>query len=302
MNCILLFLALAGSCLAGNSNSSIVRHLPQGSYRGYLSSNSLTVSFFNIPYAAPPVGPLRFRPPQPPLNLSNKGIQDASNKNYPSSSCMVNLRSHLNFGANPSEDCLRLNIYTPINARRGKKYPVYVHVFGSAFRDHYHGHEIYVSGAHEIIGSLREDAIIVTMNYRLGVFGWYTAPELAKDNALNLGLQDVIAAFKWVKKNIAEFGGDPNSITASGLSAGGVIITSLIFANDGKLNLFNRAVLQSGFFGPILETTETMAPVADLVAKIANCTNVDRIDCLRKLTAEQLMEVSYRTNYHVIFY
>jgi para-nitrobenzyl esterase len=109
-----------------------VRHLSYGSFRGAQSATAQ--SFYNIPYAAPPVGPLRFRPPQPPLNVTGKGIQDASRSSYPSSSCMVDLRNPLNFGARSSEDCLRLNVFTPANAKPGMKLPVYVHIFGSAFR------------------------------------------------------------------------------------------------------------------------------------------------------------------------
>jgi carboxylesterase type B len=145
----------------------------------------------------------------------------------------------------------------------------------------------------------KNNVIIVTMNYRLGVFGWLPAPELAKDNALNLGLQDIIASFKWVKQHIAEFGGDPNQITGSGFSAGGILIGALLFAEDGNLKLFERAVMESGFMGPILETLESSSGIADIVGMAANCTGSDRIECLRKMDAKELLKVSYATNYHV---
>jgi carboxylesterase type B len=141
----------------------------------------------------------------------------------------------INVGANPSEDCLQLNVFAPSNAMPGDKLPVTVYIPGGAFSNGYSTFP-YAHGARNVVS--RENAIIVTINYRLGVFGFLPLEELKHSNDLNVGLQDVAAAFKWVRKHISEFGGDPHKVTASGLSAGAIAIGSLLCANEGDLDLF----------------------------------------------------------------
>lgn len=195
-----------------------IRSLDYGSFRGFQSQDSQTITFYNIPFAAPPVGHLRFRPPQPPLNISHLGVHDSTR---PGPSCMVDLKNILNVGARPSEDCLQLNIIAPITAKRGSYLPVFVHVYGGAFYAHYSSFPLYMDGARRIIQDDNE-AVIVTMNYRIGAFGFLQAKELESEGALNLGIQDMAAAFQWVRKYINEFGGNPNLVTGSGHSSGGI--------------------------------------------------------------------------------
>lgn len=159
------------------------RHLNYTSVRGV--QNGDTLSFFGIPYAAPPVGRLRFRPPQPPLDARKHGMRDAS---LPGPSCFANMHSLLNVGAVPAEDCLQLNVFVPANATGGL--PVLVYVFGGAFKDSYSTMWLYTHGARTIIAA--RSVVIVTMNYRMSAFGWLPADELRGTGALNLGIYLVI--------------------------------------------------------------------------------------------------------------
>ena len=111
-----------------------VRHLDYISFRGRKSLNGKSITFHNIPFAAPPVGSLRFRSPQPPVNMSSWGIQD---KTKAGPSCMVDPKRLINFLAKPSEDCLQLNIYIPASAKAGDNLPVLVYVYGGGFANGY---------------------------------------------------------------------------------------------------------------------------------------------------------------------
>lgn len=130
----------------------------------------------------------------------------------------------------------------------------------------------------------------------MGAFGFFPAAELAKVNGLNLGLQDIAASFKWVRKYIQNFGGNQRQVTGFGFSSGGIAITSLLLANDGKLDLFDRAFMQSGSFLPIMETPRTMRPIVNYLSQITKCNNTQMIACLRNMTAHDLNAASLETN------
>lgn len=196
--------------------------------------------FWNIPYAAAPTGPLRWRPPQPPLHWH--GVRDAS---LPGVACPQTVRPALVAGGvaeTQSEDCLQLNIWRPRNAR---KLPVMVWIHGGA--------HVVGSGTFPVFDGTafaRQGVILVTINYRLGALGYFAHPALTanapRGEAIgNYGLMDQLAALRWVQANIAAFGGDPAQMTLFGESAGAIAV-STILANPEAKGLFARAIVESG--------------------------------------------------------
>lgn len=190
-------------------------------------------SFKGIPYAAPPIGALRWSAPAPvaPWNAAREAIAYGPD-------CMQNPLPGIQPGSRSmSEDCLTLNVWTPKPAK-GAKLPVMVWIHGGGF----------VGGSGtlpETDGALlaRRDVVIVSFNYRLGRFGFFAHPALGQGG--NWGLMDQIAALKWVQRNIASFGGDPAKVTIFGESAGGESVSRLM-ASPAAKGLFARAIVASG--------------------------------------------------------
>ncbi|MDP1913498.1 carboxylesterase/lipase family protein [Brevundimonas sp.] len=198
-------------------------------------------SFKAIPYAAPPVGPLRWRPPQPARPWL--GDRDAGQVG----AICIQPPSNGDPGVGPlpmSEDCLTLNVWTP-ETRGAEPLPVMVWIHGGGYNNG--------SGTAALYDGTRlarRGVMIVTVNYRLGRLGFFDHPALAADRAPdepggNYGLMDQIAALGWVRDNAAAFGGDPSNVTIFGESAGGVAVTQLMVARSAR-GLFHRAVVQSG--------------------------------------------------------
>jgi len=201
--------------------------------------------FRNIPFAAPPLGKLRWAPPQPAAKWT--GERDAT-KNGPSCPQPMNADGTPNGGgANGpmSEDCLQLNVFAPKGAKAA---PVMVWIHGGSHR----------TGAGWIYDGqnfARDGVVVVTINYRLGPLGYFAHPALTRDAGAtptgNFGLMDQIAALKWVQKNIAAFGGDPRNVTVFGESAGGMS-TLAILATPSAKGLYQKAIVESGlgWFAP----------------------------------------------------
>lgn len=190
-------------------------------------------AFKGIPYAAPPVGALRWSAPAPaqPWNAPRDATAYGPD-------CMQNPLPGIQPGSRPmGEDCLTLNVWTPKPAK-GAKLPVMVWIHGGGF----------VGGSGTLpetdgAALARRDVVIVSFNYRLGRFGFFAHPALGKDG--NWGLMDQIAALKWVQRNIASFGGDPAKVTIFGESAGGESVSRLM-ASPAAKGLFARAIVASG--------------------------------------------------------
>ncbi len=215
-----------------------------GSLEGTATASGIRV-FKGIPYAAPPVGDLRWRPPTPPAKWT--GVRPADKF---SDSCMQVLgrsrepwTKEFMVQNEASEACLCLNVWTGAKAASEKR-PVLVWIHGGGF----------VEGSGEIITYDGEElakkgVVVVTINHRLGVFGFYTHPELTKESPQhasgNYGLLDIVAALQWVQKNIAAFGGDPSRVTIAGQSAGAVAVHTLTASPLAK-GLFHRAIAESG--------------------------------------------------------
>lgn len=228
--------------------------------------------FLGIPYAEPPVGPLRWRPPQPLPPWEGTRDALAFGPDFPQP-------PDPHFRApRQDEDCLYLNVWTP-TLDAGAKLPVLVWFFGGGFMtgsgsdDHYDGARLAAEGA-----------VVVTINYRCGLFGFLAHPALSAESehgvSGNYGLQDQIAALAWVRENIAAFGGDPQRVTAFGFSAGSASISLLLTAPAAR-GLFQRAILQS---------PGAARPLASLAqAETAGRALRDDLAALRALPADQVL-------------
>ena len=231
--------------------------------------------FAGIPYAAPPVGPLRWQPPQPVEPW--QGALDAT-KVGPR--CLQDEGGER--GRGTDEDCLTLNVWTPAPAEELR--PVMVWIHGGAF----------INGSGGIYDSRwlvdRGDIVVVTLNYRLGALGFLAHPALGPAGAVgNYGLQDQQAALRWVRDNISAFGGDPDKVTIAGESAGGMSVCDHMVAPDSK-GLFRAAIIQSA---PC--QAQLALPAAERIseeyardagcgdpAKAAECLRALPVDALRK--------------------
>jgi para-nitrobenzyl esterase len=204
------------------ANSAVVK-VVQGEVQG-TSADGVSV-YKGLPFAAPPVGDLRWRMPQPAAKWS--GVRPATAF---SSTCAQ------------AEDCLYLNVYEPADAKKAKL-PVMVWIHGGAF--------IFGSGsAYDGSQFARQGVIVVTVNYRLGRAGWFAHPALTAESPKgllgNYGLMDQVAALNWVHDNIKAFGGDPKNVTVFGESAGAISVNYLMLAPQAK-GLFQKALSESGF-------------------------------------------------------
>jgi len=210
----------------------------QGRLRGRWQAG--IAAFLGVPYAAPPVGPARFRPPQPPHAW--QGVRDATQPG-PAAPQPRSRLAHVmgDRMLEQSEDCLTLNVWTPEPS--GSK-PVLVFLHGGGFlsgsggQDWYHGTEL-----------ARRGIVVVTANYRLGVLGFLGLDEP------NLGVRDQIQALSWVRDNVAAFGGDPAAVTVAGQSAGAISILAML-SGTAACGLFHRAILQSTPAGMRPQTAE----------------------------------------------
>ncbi|SFU73520.1 carboxylesterase/lipase family protein [Pseudoduganella namucuonensis] len=241
-------IGLAAFCLAGLSahtghaaQSTAPVNVTGGRIAGAHAGDLKT--YFGVPFAAPPVGKLRWRAPQAVAPW--KGVRDARGFSAACAQTAVWISSP------KSEDCLYLNIWAP---EKAGNLPVIVWIHGGGYYGGTASQAAFDGG-----NLARRGAIVVTVNYRLGIFGFFAHPELTAESphkaSGNQGIEDQIAALRWVKNNIAAFGGDPGRVTVMGESAGAESVTILVASPRAK-GLFQRAIAQSGNYAMPLDPGE----------------------------------------------
>ncbi len=230
--------ACSGTPQAQAPAEPTVARVETGDLKGVQTGD--VIAFKGVPYAAPPVGDLRWRPPQPAAKW--QGLRDASQHG---AICMQKMPNPDNgIGQYPAnEDCLTLGVWTTTLDRDAKQ-PVMLWIHGGGFvngsgsADLYDGSQLAKRGV-----------VLVSINYRLGRFGSFAHPLLTKEAAgeptANYGMMDMIASLEWTKRNIASFGGDPGNVTIFGESAGGMAVQRLM-TSPAAQGLFHKAIVQSG--------------------------------------------------------
>jgi len=272
---------------ASASSSAPVARTTAGLLEG-LSDESLDV-FKGIPYAAPPVGPLRWKPPVPmaPWEGTRKAIEFGPACVQPKPT-LSNIYEGLPMPV--SEDCLSLNVWSPKDA---KKAPVLVWIHGGALWGGANRDPLQ-DGAR----LARQGIVVVSINYRLGPLGWLAHPALSAESSNgvsgNYGLLDQIAALRWVKDNIAAFRGDPANVTIAGESAGGLTVMYLLAAPQAR-GLFAKAITQSAYMisMPELKASRYGAPSAEAAGvQLAATLKAPDLASLRAMDAEKLTQAA----------
>jgi len=272
---------LAGPAWAAEPATQV--QVDGGRVQGHLAEDLLV--FKGIPYAAPPVGALRWRAPQPVPAWS--GVREA--RAY-GPDCMQRpfATDDAPLTTDPAEDCLYANVWRPAQATG--PLPVLVWIHGGGFVNGGGSPPSYAGAA-----LARQGVLVVSFNYRLGRFGTFAHPQLSRANAdqgrlANYGFMDQIAALQWVKRNIAAFGGDPGNVTVIGESAGGMSVHALLTSPLAQ-GLFQKAVIQSG---GAPEGRGALADAEQAGVRFARSVGIDErdpkaIDKLRALPAEDIL-------------
>lgn len=259
---------------ATQSNASLVV-TDTGTVRGRVGARMR--SFLGIPYAAAPVGDLRWRPPR--RHLVWRGIRNttAFGSSCPQAASFLTKQS-------TNEDCLFLNVFTPLATNVGKGYPVMVWI---------HGGGLFSGESSDYIPEalVARKVVVVTVNYRLGVLGFLAHPSLTAESpdhaSGNYGLLDQQFALRWVRRNISRFGGDPLKVTLFGESAGGVSVHAQL-ASPSAHGLFQRAIVESGSYSG----SQPSLPVADAAGRafaVAVGCKAQTASCLRRVPAGTLL-------------
>ena len=263
--------------------------IPDGTLQGSTVAGTNVRAFLGIPFAAPPVGKLRWRAPQPVHPWQGVRKADAFGPR-----CMQRrVYSDMVFrDKGPSEDCLYLNVWTPAHST-SQRLPVMFWIYGGGFQ----------AGAtseprQEGMNLAKKGVVVVSANYRLGIFGFFSYPGLAKESPYhasgNYGLMDQIAALRWVEQNIFAFGGDPNNVTIFGESAGSWSVSQLM-ASPLAMGLFQRAIGESGASfgaGPQLHSAPSLAQSEKAGEKFARSIGADSLAALRAIPANKLLQES----------
>jgi para-nitrobenzyl esterase len=261
-----------------------------GALKGSTSADGRLHIYKDIPYGAAPIGDLRWKAPKPAPPW--KDVRDATEFGP---QCMQGpIFGDITFPRPASEDCLNLNVWTPATTA-GERLPVMVWIHGGGFQ----------AGAgpeprHDGEALARKGVVVVTLNYRLGVFGFLAHPELASESgrnaAGNYGMLDQVAALAWVQENIAAFGGDPRNVTIFGESAGSFAVSALM-ASPLATGLFHKAIGESGayFSGPSGTLgLQSVATTGQQGVKFAAAVGAESLAALRAKPAEEILQAALK--------
>lgn len=285
-------------CTFAQKNDNPVLTIEGGKVQGVNTEINGVVVYKGIPYAAPPIGENRWKAPQPvrpwkDVKVCNKFGHPA----FQAAHYEGGYTTEWGYGdeAPYSEDCLYLNVYTKASAQADKKLPVAIWIFGGGLREGW-GSEPEFDGQE----FAAKDVVLITFNYRVGPFGFFAHPDIIAEAGSqasgNFGTLDQIEVMKWVKKNIAQFGGDPDNVMIFGQSAGSRSVKTLC-ASPLTKGLFNKAVIMSGSglqlptdptppfgnFGPL-----TLNEAAKQIKEVTDWANMKSLEQLRKASTETI--------------
>jgi para-nitrobenzyl esterase len=285
MLCVTVFGGAAAAAPVSDSriNTDTRVQTDSGQVEGFIKDG--VAEFLGIPYAAPPVGNLRWRPPEPPEKW--RAVRDA--RQFGNICLQITTLGPFAGPANANEDCLYLNVYSPdVHPSSHELLPVLVWIHGGGNVD---------GGSNDYDGSklaTQGHVVIVTINYRLGLLGFMSHPAIDAEGHLfsDYGILDQQAALGWVKKNVRNFGGDPGNVTLGGQSAGSVDTEANVISPFAK-GLFHRAIFQSVLLEPVpLETAEAHGVAFAVAAGCGSGTDAAVAACLRNLSAQDVFNLS----------
>lgn len=292
---------LAVCFAASNAKTTPTLNVEGGKISGvYSKANPQVAIYKGIPYAAPPVGELRWKKPQPVVawhgvrkcdKFGAASIQGDRDPIGANNGVGVDYTKEFYFEGSPerSEDCLYLNVYTTSPGKKTKK-PVMVWIHGGAFAGGW-GHEIEFDGDE----LAKRDVVLVTINYRLGILGFLAHPLLSAEDADhcsgNYGSYDQLAALKWVKANIAQFGGNPDNITLFGQSAG-AMSTQVLVSSSLTEGIVKRAIIQSGGGVGGLMQPKTMAEAESEGKTLMDFAGLTTLEQMRAYPAEKMLTLA----------
>ncbi|MCF0189888.1 MAG: carboxylesterase family protein [Marinilabiliaceae bacterium] len=303
MQKVFISLALLAMTMVGCQQTTQVNNpvltIEGGDIQGVITETPGVYAYKGIPYAAAPLGDLRWKAPQPVTPWEGTRIADQyGHPSYQSVHYPGGYTTEWGYGAESpySEDCLYLNVWTKAPGDINKKLPVALWIHGGGFREGW-GTEPEFEGQEWA----NKDVVLVTINYRLGVFGFLNHPELMAENPDNVsgnyGILDQIESLKWIKKNIAQFGGDPDNVTIFGQSAGAGSVR-FICTSPLASGLFHKAVIMSG--GGLSTPTQSSRPykmlsledVAKRNKEILDWAGISSLQDMRRASTEVLHTVS----------
>jgi para-nitrobenzyl esterase len=263
-----------------------------GIISGKTSDDQAVKIFLGVPFAAPPVGDLRWKAPQPVSSW--QGVRACITP--PASAMQASPKPFMCWSKefmapeSPlSEDCLYLNVWTAAKSIQ-EKLPVMVWIHGGAFTGGSGSVPLYNGD-----GMARKGVVFITINYRLGIFGFFAHPELSAESDLktsgNYGILDQIAALKWVKENVAAFGGDPKNVTISGQSAGAFSVNMLVVSPMAK-GLFNKAIAQSGgMFFKESDPEQSLKAANERGRRLTEKLGIKSIAGFRAISADSVLKI-----------
>ncbi|TXH30291.1 MAG: carboxylesterase family protein, partial [Cyclobacteriaceae bacterium] len=287
---ILTSLLLVCAWVCTHAQTLLETSTSHGKVKGEWNSDRSVTSFKGIPFAAPPIGELRWKEPQPakpwPGVLTCNQFSASPMQNKPAPFAMWTGE----FIAPPeplSEDCLYLNVWTPAKSAN-EKLPVLMWIYGGGFVSGSAACAVYDGEA-----LAKEGIIFVSINYRVGVFGFLSHPDLTNESGRNASgnyaLLDQLAALKWIKANIGAFGGDPDKVTIAGQSAGSFSVQALVASPLSK-GLFRGAIAHSG--ASMGRFSKKLPDAEKTGLELSKKVNATSIAALRKLSADSLLKLA----------